>query len=433
MFGTFTTTPDHGQRKILTLSLPRALVGVTLVANAIYWIIQFTVDLKFTGLFYFIGVDWSRFWGAARALVSSDPSAAYNLGAIGQYMQPFAAYYGSGSSRGLLVHGLRVGPVPYPPIFLYLFAPLTQVPPLAGFAIWTVLNAALAAWIVYQLTARLPNRSRWVVFALLMFSYPMAINFYVGQLVVILMAGFYLAYRDLQRGLEFRAGLWLGVLLLKPQYIVVPVLVLLFKRRWHAIAGTAATGVVIALTSLAAGGFAGVQGYVRMILLHYPGYSGGVAIDPHSMDTWRSLIYDVLPHISSLEGFLLTALLSAISLAALIPIWTGRWDPRSPEFHTKMLATMCVTQLVAYHSHLHGAILLIVPAVLMVAEGQASRMMQWLMAAGLVGPPFAAGLSILLFHDLRLIGVLYIALMFVALIWILLDQPTVTRAEPAKA
>lgn len=427
MLGTIAPLRQSRECSTNRLSLPRVLVAVTIVVNLIYWIAQLIVDIRYTGIFYFVGVDFSRFWSAARAFVSTDPSSGYRLAVIGRYMQPLASFYGTGSSFGIPVHGLRVGPVPYPPIFLYLFALLTVPPPLVGFILWTGISIALAAWVLWQLTSLLPSRVRWVTFALLMLSYPLIIEYYVGQMVVILLVGLYLAYREFQRGREFRAGLWLGVLLLKPQYIVVMLLVLLFKRRWSAIAGTAVTGIAITIASFAVGGFGGIWGYVRTILLHYPEYSGSVAIDPHSMITWRALIFDMLPTIGPVEGLFLTALLSAISVVALIPIWRRSWNPQIPHFHTQMFATMIVTQLVAYHSHVHGAVLLLVPAVLMIAEGQASRVVQWLMAAALVGPPFAAGLSVLLFRDLRLIGVLYIILMLLALIWILLDQPEIPR------
>ncbi|MGA7671563.1 MAG: glycosyltransferase family 87 protein [Nitrolancea sp.] len=383
----FTASPFHDESENgVRIEVSRPFVWLTVIVNAIFWMVQLGVDLRYTGLFYFLGVDWSRFWGASRAFLLSGPSAAYSLAAIGHFMSELTSYYGSGSSFGLMVQSSRVGPVPYPPIFLYFFVPFTLQPPMVGFIAWTVLNAAVAGWIFWKLTARLSPEVRWVVMEMLLLFYPFIIELYVGQLTVLLLAGLYLGYRDFQRGCEFRAGLWLGALLFKPQFAVVPLLVLLFKRRWLPVAGAASTGVAIVLSSLIVAGFNGVWDYVKMIVLHYPGYAGGLAIDPHSMITWRGLIFDIAPNIGSFEGVLLTGLLSIISLIPLIPIWAGEWDPTSPHFHTQMLATMMVAQLVAYHAHLHGALLLTVPAVLMVVEGEASRVMQWLMGAALLGP-----------------------------------------------
>ncbi len=413
------------------MSISRRFFVATVVMNTLFWTIELAADLRYTGPFYFVGVDWSRFWGAAHTFVTIGPRAAYQLTAIAQAMQPFASYYGTGSDFGLVVRGLRVGPSPYPPVFLYFFS-LFTLPPLAvGFALWTILNVALAIWILWQVTSGLDPRARWLLVTLLMLSYPLVIEFYVGQLVILIFFGFYMSYRDFQRGHEFRAGLWLASLVLKPQYLPVLVLVLLYKRRWHAFAGVAAGGLAVLVASLAVGGVGGMVGYVKMILLDYPKYSGGMAIDPHSMITWRGMVFDVLPWLGSGGGLALTALLSILCLAALVPIWNEGWAPQDPHFHTQMLATMIVTQLVAYHSHLHGAILLIVPAVLMVVSRRALRPMQWLMAAALIGPPLAGGLSVLLFRDLRLISMLYIVVMAAALILILLGQPELPQRELA--
>lgn len=433
MLGLTSSQTRYKPRSALQLSLPRAFFALTLLVNLVYWTAEAVVDLRSTGFFYFLGVDWSRFWGAAHTFVTSGPRAAYRLDTIAQSMQPFAGYYASGSSFGLAAHGLRVGPSPYPPIFLAAFSVFT-VPPLpVGFLLWTALNALLAAWVIWRLTADLPARVRWPLFVLLVLSYPLMIELYVGQLVILLLAGVYLAYRDFERERDFRAGLWLGLLVLKPQYLPVLALVLLFKRRWTSLAGVAVSGLAILFSSLAVGGLGGMVGYVRMILLDYPSYTGGMAIDPHSMITWRALVFDLFPELGSTVGLFLTASLSLLSLVALIPIWRGDWNACVPRFHAQMLATMIVTQLVAYHSHLHGAVLLIVPAMLLVAAGEASREIQWLMAAALLGPPFAGGLSVLLFRDLRLIGVLYIVVMVLGLIWLLLDQPELTLNEPARA
>ena len=421
----------NGTRSQFLLSISLKFFVATVVVNALFWIIELAIDLRYTGPFYFFGVDWSRFWGAAKVFVTAGPRAAYQLAAIAQAMQPFASYYGSGSDFGLVVRGLRVGPAPYPPIFLYFFS-LFTLPPLAvGFALWTILNVALAIWILWQLTSGLAPGPRSLLVTLLMLSYPLVIEFYVGQLVILILFGFYMAYRDLLSGREFRAGMWLASLLLKPQYLLVLVLVLLYKRRWNAFAGVTAGGLVVLAASLAVGGIGGIVGYVRMILVDYPKYSGGTAIDPHSLITWRGMVFDALPWLGSTSGLALTAILSILSLAALVPIWNKGWAPRGQYFHVQMLATMIVTQLVAYHSHVHGAILLFVPAVLMIVARRASRPMQWLMAIALVGPPLVAGFSALFFRDLRLISMLYILVMTAGLILILLGQPELSRDEAA--
>lgn len=411
------------------LALPKrsTLIACGLAINALYWIVRIGAEWISEGLFYRIGVDWSRFWGATRAFVHLGPAAGYNLSAIAAQMRPLAAYYGpqAGFVRALeplSVANLQVGPAPYPPIFLALFAPFTWLPPAYGFLAWTAINAAIAAYVVARLSTRLRDEHPWVVpFSLLTF-YPLITALHDGQMVILLLAALYLAYDAFERGQDLRAGLWLGLFVLKPQYAPVIVLVLLGKRRWSAIVGIGLTGLVVAAASLAVGGLGGCLAYVRMLLDDYPNYAGALAIDPTLMISWRALVINLLPGLGSAAGLVLMGLLSLASLTVLPVVWRGSWQPRSPRFARQMTATMIVTLLVAYHSQLHGAVLLMVPGVVMLAcageHDLVRRLVPWLLFA----PPFGEGLSLLLLHNHTLVPMLYLTLMVIALGAILAEE-----------
>ena len=62
------------------------------------------------------------------------------------------------------------------------------------------------------------------------------------------------SYLALRRGADFRGGLWLGLIALKPQYGVLLGAFLLWKRRWYAVAGAAiGAGLVVGVSALLAG------------------------------------------------------------------------------------------------------------------------------------------------------------------------------------
>jgi hypothetical protein len=394
------------------VSSRRWILSAGIVINVIFWIIRVAVEWSALGMFYVVGVDWSRFWGAARAFVVAGPSSGYDLNSIAHFMQPFLLYY----SDDISSVALKVGPAPYPPIFLALFAPFTIPPPQIGFLLWTIANLLLAIPVARSLAAHFPADQRRSVTTLLLLFFPFVMALFVGQMVIILLFAFWKAYEALERGDDFRAGMWLGLLLIKPQYAVVLLTILLFKRRFWAIGGSAVTALMVLLSSLLVGGVDGIVAYVRMILIDYPNYSGGLAIDPQSMISWRALVLNLIPNVGKIDGLVLTALLSLVSLVMLAVIWRGAWNPRSPRFANQMLATMIVTLLVAYHSQVHGAVLLMVPGALIAAGSPSSPFIKKLILVSVFAPPFATVLSVIIQGDAGMVSLLFLPLMIMALI-----------------
>ncbi len=402
---------DKKHHMLATLRSPRGYLGVAIVINAVFWAIRVGVEWSKLGLFYVVGVDWSRFWGAAKAFIHTGPSAGYSLGAISQYMQPLSSYYASTVSD----MSLKVGPAPYPPIFLAIFAPFTLPPAPVGFLLWTVANLLLAVPVVRALARHFPPEQRRLITVLLLLSYPLVMALFVGQMVVILFFAFWKGYEALQRGDDLRAGAWLGLLLMKPQYAAVLLLVLLMKSRWRAIAGATATGFGLLISSLLVGGLGGIIAYVRMLLVDYPNYSGGLAISPQEMISWRGLVLSLEPDVGKMTGLVLTGAFSLISLLLLLVIWRGPWNPRVPRFHHQMLATMLVTLLVAYHSQVHGAVLLIVPAALIAAGEVEPSLVKKAIVVSVFAPPFVVSISAVVQGNAGMISLFYLPLMIIAL------------------
>lgn len=393
------------------LRSPRWIIGTAVAINLVFWIIQTTVEWARFGLFYTLGVDWSRFWGATEAFLHAGPSFGYSLSSIARFMEPLSRFY----SSNITDMALKVGPAPYPPIFLAIFAPFTLPPAPIGFLLWTVVNLALGFPVARSLASHFPATQRRLMTALLLLFYPFVMALFVGQMVVILLFAFWKGYQALERGEDLRAGAWFGLLLIKPQYAAVLMLVLLVKRRWPAIAGAAATGFGILATSVAVGGLSGVVAYVRMILIDYPNYSGGLAISPQDMISWRALVLNMEPDVSKVPGLVLTAVLSILSLAVLAVMWRGEWNPRTPRFHYQMLATMLVSLLVAYHSQVHGAVLLMVPGAIIAAREPSESFLKKVIVVSVVAPPFVIALSALVQGNAGMVSLLYLPLMIIAL------------------
>src|SRR5262249_1434650 len=148
----------------------------------------------------------------------------------------------------------------------------------------------------------------------------------VGQPTALLACAVSECYVSLRAGHDLRAGLWLSVLLFKPQYGVLIGPILIWKRRWLTVVGTALGALAMLLASVvlvrpSGGGFLWALG-------EYGAFGGGALIAPGLMINWRALILWLRPSIGSTSGLLLLAVLSLLTLVLVLPIWRGRWASR---------------------------------------------------------------------------------------------------------
>jgi hypothetical protein len=338
-------------------------------------------------------------------------------------MQPLTKFVRPGGP------GIRVGPAPYPPIFMRLFDVFTEPSPPTGFLLWTAFNVFLAAFVARRLASQFQTESPWAVTILIIASFPLMMALVAGQVVILLLFCVYFAVADFERGREFRAGIWTGLLILKPQYAIGLVLVYLIKRRTVAASGFAVGAGAIVLGSLAVGGVSGLVAYGRMLMTSYPSLTGGTGIDPNGMIGWRELVLTTFPHLAAGPSLVLVATLSLTTLALLPLIWRGEWNPTGPRFTTQLTATFAATLLVAYHSQPHGAALLLVPGGLVVARRSSSPAVRKLLVGAVVVAPLLGAVSALALGNLSLVGLATSGVLIALLIMLAYDELTEGRGS----
>jgi hypothetical protein len=188
---------------------------------------------------------------------------------------------------------------------------------------------------------------------------PVLQAFVLGQPVLFLAVAMAESYLALRKGADFRGGAWLGLLALKPQYGLLLGVFLLWKGRWHAVAGACVSvGAVLVASAVAAG--------PKSLLDYATAVSAmGDIRDPYAaaaeMVNWRSLIVNARPSIGDTSGVVLFLGLSAVTVAAIAWATRGRWRPGTSALEWQLLAVIVGTFLVSYHSHMHGLVLLTVP------------------------------------------------------------------------
>jgi len=363
------------------------LAGAWVYAGARVWVKQ--------GPFSWLGYDFGFYWTAVRAFFTRGPAAAYDRAALLELARPLGAFGHTGQPISIGV------PPPYPPLLYVAMAPFGEMRPDAGYALWTLASALIAAMVARSLAARMGHRS-WAAVLTMLACFPTGYSLFMGQSTMLWLAALYLAYDRLRCGHDFRAGLWCGVLLMKPQYALGLGVVLLYKARWRALAGMATMGAIIAASTVWLLGRAGLQRLLSSLIL-FSGSAGRlpagqVAVSREiyeHMVSWRGLVTQLLPGEWGVShGFAIAAVLSGLTLALLLVIWHGPWEPQSDRFATRLLSTMIVTLLAGFHQYVYSATLLLVPAAATLATSRPPPIVPKALRVGLYLPAllfFATG------------------------------------------
>lgn len=262
----------------------------------------------------------------------------------------------------------------------------------------------LALVVARRLADRFQSGGSWRIALALLRFFPLMLSLFTGQMVVLLVICLMQAVSEFERDHELRAGVWMGLLILKPQYAAVFLLVLLVKRRAAALVGFTLGTAALLAGSLVVGGTAGLAAYTWMLISAYPSYAGSTGVDPRGMISWRGFTATALPFLGATSSLLLIAALSLSTLAVLPLVWRGMWDPTHPRFARQLAATVAVTLLVAYHSQTHGAALLLVLGALVVAHAGGTRAVRALLVGIAVGGPTVGLISAIAFGNLWLVG-----------------------------
>ncbi len=318
-----------------------------------FFVARFWTVLAAGELFHRLGFDWTLFYAQSMALRAGAGPGIYNQDVINQYLQPLIQYYGGPLTS------LDGWPQPYPPFFAAVLAPTTLPPAPAALALWLALSLAAAGFLAYRVHQFLPNLGRVGSLLAILAAIPVAWGLFMGQPMVLLAVTVSEMFVSLKAGLDFRAGLWLSALLLKPQYALLFGIFILWKRRWHAVAGAILGGVVLLLLGAVTAGPTSYLDFVsalgQMSDLH-----GGIA-GANLMMNWRAVVIAVRPTIGENLGLTIVWTLSILTmLLALLP-FRGKWAPSDPSFAAKFCVLTLGVLVGSYHSHPHGAALLIVP------------------------------------------------------------------------
>ena len=189
-----------------------------------------------------IGGDYCDYWIAGTVANRYGYAQVYDSQFMGPVVKSLAPWYTGDTSHTYL------------PVFTPAFQLLSLFPAAVGYWVWVVFNtAALFLYLRFFATQLMLMVVRCL---------PYFMNIVLGQMdvwVTIFIGEFMRAMLDHK---PFRAGLWLGGFVLKPQALVIIGLLLLVQRSVRVLSGLATSSVALALISLL---MVGAEAFIRMI------------------------------------------------------------------------------------------------------------------------------------------------------------------------
>ncbi|HEY6371340.1 MAG TPA: glycosyltransferase family 87 protein [Candidatus Sulfotelmatobacter sp.] len=251
----------------------------------------------------------------------------------------------------------------YGPQVALPFIPLGRLSFLAQARIWVTLSLLMYFTCVYRLwkscTGLRPYRALVFVCAI---AYPPVFHFFVrGQLSAVVLVCFTAACLAFLAGRDWLAGIALGFLAFKPQFLVAIPLLLLLAQAWKVFAGLAiSAGTQLAFAFIDFGP-AVMRQYIRMLLhsASQPSTTELVSspIQMHSLHTFWELL------IPWPRGVWILYALSSITLIGMAAaVWKSS-SPRALRFSALILASVLVNP----HIYIYD-LLALAPALLLLVD-----------------------------------------------------------------
>ncbi|MGA9398122.1 MAG: glycosyltransferase family 87 protein, partial [Anaerolineaceae bacterium] len=257
-------------------------------------------------------------------------------------------------------------PYVYLPVFVLPFQLFALINLQTGYWIWTLVN--LVGFSLYlRFFSRKMNGQPLPLrlLFLLLLSLPIFQNLFLGQINIFLgiCAGEFL--RSYHSNRPFRAGLWLGGWLIKPQLLILIAPFLLASRSWKALAGLLSATLALLAISYGMAGMTGLQGWWEILT---GSAHGGAASNAEIMMNWRMLDLNLTNFVTPLYGRIVLIVGSAITAVAALYL-AMRFKPgdttRSMIIFLGLFAATC---MLAWHAHFSMSIILIPPLLLLTLQ-----------------------------------------------------------------
>ena len=256
----------------------------------------------------------------------------------------------------------------YGPQVSLLFVPFSRLPFLTAASIWAALSLLIyggCVYAVFRLCPSLAPYSRIVAVAAM--AFPPLFHFFVrAQVSALVLACFTAAFLAFRSRHDWIAGIALGLLVFKPQFLIAIPLVLLLARSWACFSGLAISASAQLAFARVYFGPVVMRAYVET-LWHISRWIGNVELDlaPIQMHSLRSFWALLIPWS--------TAALALYLISSIVIIWiaAASWKSSSP-LALRFAAPTLAAVLVNPHLFVYD-LLVLASALLLVVEWSVSN------------------------------------------------------------
>ena len=344
---------------------PRGWENLALAAMVTFFILRIGFAFINTGICGNLAFDYCAYWSAGKIINERGIADIYDLDILSQFQKNIYPQANSSSIPFTPVE------IPYLPIFVLPFQFLSLINLPFSFLVWTLIN--LIGFILYlrffsKNVAGYSLSFRFILMIIL--SLPVFINLYKGQVNIWLCICEGEFIRAAISDKPFRAGLWLGGWLLKPQLLVLIIPFLLIKRSIKVLSGFIASTIAVLVISFS---FINTNGFLSLknILLESAG--GGASSNPMIMVNWRMLGWHIASLTSSTIGWVIIIIGSLLTVCATLVFFRKRIPPDPTRFAIALLGIFAATCVVTWHTHLHMSIILIPPMLYLIMKNRFNK------------------------------------------------------------
>ncbi len=363
---------------------------------------------------YLLSLDFRAFYTGGRMALRGVGADLYDLPAQYRWQSEFAPELSDLSD---------LYPFFSPPFVAIPLMLPASLPYESAYIVWGLLNIALVALMCSLLAAMLAEAGQSVQFRALELGLtflPVWVTVVQGQVSFILVLALLCGWRALHLGKDGQAGLGLALLLARPQLVIVPALILVWKRRLRAFAGLALGAGILTFLSWLMVGWQGLLGYGRLLVSAFT-WGNAYAIHPQRMHTWRGFLHLLLGTDDPTQVQIWWLVGVVMTMGSLLWSWRGPWDARSARFDLQWSLLVIVTLFTSPHLYSHDLNLRIVPGALVARylAIQPMRGLQHKLLALLLPLGYLMPIATLLWA-IRLhlqFSVLFYLLAIVALLW----------------
>lgn len=271
----------------------------------------------------------------------------------------------------------------YPPYMLYPYALGSLLPPLKFFSIVvleilavTILSLKLGA------SALAESRSFKTLGLVALASAPFAATLVMGQHSALLLLGAFGGLWGLRSGRPVLAGIFFGLLGIKPNWALIFVLLLLVTRRWRTLAAMAAVGVLMIVSTLPMGlaAWHDYLTYAPRWIQYLLNADGSFFYPAHKLITLEAFARSTIGLFSPDAGRLLWLGLEILTAAACLFVWWTSEDERD-QVALAILAAVAANVYVEFYDGLT----LVLPAAVWWTGRERYPDTVWRVVGGLLG------------------------------------------------